>query len=200
MRLRARARRVRETKGGQCAPKFEGIVVCAEWEERLRAAWEAAERERERAEAERRVKDAAKRWRVMLSAVWTRLSLREEFEGIDVGDEIGGDGDERPRDARRSRRASPGGVPVPDVTFTGGSGMMSVVAGGAVAEVEEKFGRGTPLAKDLRVGTSRRRDGVDRSRRGRPSKEDSIDPPRTAAGAAGRVWSFVVGGKNACTM
>ena len=124
-------------RGGQCAPKFEGIVVCAEWEERLRAAWEAAERERERAEAERRVKDAAKRWRVMLSAVWTRLSLREEFEGIDVaGTKSAGTGTSVPGTSVPGTSV-PGESPVPDVTFTGGSGMMSVVAGGAVAEVEE---------------------------------------------------------------
>ena len=122
-------------RGGQCAPKFEGIVVCAEWEGRLRAAWEAAEKERERAEAERRVKDAAKRWRVMLSAVWTRLSLREEFDGIDAGRISSGM-------TNPGTGTSPGDIPVPvpdepEVTFAGGSGMMAVVAGGAVAEVEQ---------------------------------------------------------------
>ena len=118
-----------ERRRGDSARRFEGIVVVRGVEERLRAAWEAAERERERAEAERRVKDAAKRWRVMLSAVWTRLSLREEFEGIDVaGTKSAGTGTSVPGTSVPGTSV-PGESPVPDVTFTGGSGMMSVVAG-----------------------------------------------------------------------
>ena len=66
-------------RGGAATPRFEGIVVREEDEARVRAAWEKAEAERREAEERKARRDAARRWRVLMSAVWTRISLREEF-------------------------------------------------------------------------------------------------------------------------
>ena len=131
----------------------------------------------------------------MLSAVWTRLSLREEFEGIDVaGTKSAGTGTSVPGTSVPGTSV-PGESPVPDVTFTGGSGMMSVVAGGAVAEVEEMRTRNAKAKETRRRRTARDR-SIDAARRRKRTPDRAREPPR----AAGRVWSFVVGGTNACTM
>ena len=66
-------------RGGAATPRFEGIVVREEDEARVRAAWEKAEAERREAAERKARRDAARRWRVLMSAVWTRISLREEF-------------------------------------------------------------------------------------------------------------------------
>lgn len=66
-------------RGGKMTPKFEGVVVCEEFETRLTTEYVADEERRAVAAAEKERKEAAKRWRVLLSAIWTRLSLRKEF-------------------------------------------------------------------------------------------------------------------------
>jgi|AntAceMinimDraft_5_1070358.scaffolds.fasta_scaffold11248_2 xeroderma pigmentosum group C-complementing protein len=77
-------------RGGKTLPMFEGVVVCLEFEKQLVEAFIAEEERLAAAEAEKERKEAAKRWRVLLSAIWTRLSLREEFN-VD-GNQCGGNG------------------------------------------------------------------------------------------------------------
>ena len=69
-------------RGGKTLPKFEGVVVCEEFEGRLREAHAAEEVRRAAEKVEKERKEAKTRWRVLFSAFWTRLSLREEF-GVD---------------------------------------------------------------------------------------------------------------------
>ena len=123
-------------------------------EARVRAAWEKAEAERREAEERKARRDAARRWRVLMSAVWTRISLREEFgEDGDARSKGGGGG----RTAGRGEGARGGGRAREDdrgvagaaariaepskrrrsEMIAGGSGKMAIVEGGAVADVEE---------------------------------------------------------------
>jgi xeroderma pigmentosum group C-complementing protein len=135
-------------RGGATLPKFDGVVVCAEHESILRAAWCDAERARVLAEKEKDARRAKRRWRVLLSAVWTRRALRDEFfvsakssaAAIDH-DATDHDATDDANDARRMfpKRDPP---PVPVRTLAGPatdlrSGRVAVVAGGAEAEVEE---------------------------------------------------------------
>ena len=84
-------------RGGAVTPKFDGVVVCEEREEDVRDAWRAEEKKRLEGERFKELREAAKRWRLLLSAVWTRQSLREEF-GMDDRGGGGGGGGERDED------------------------------------------------------------------------------------------------------
>ena len=127
-------------------------------EARVRAAWEKAEAERREAEERKARRDAARRWRVLMSAVWTRISLREEFgedgdarafEGGWGRREDGARGAGRGREgwgrAREDDRGVAGAaarIAEPSKRrrsemIAGGSGKMAIVEGGAVADVEE---------------------------------------------------------------
>ena len=66
-------------RGGATLPKFDGTVVCVEREACLRDAWRDFETARVAREREKDAARAKRRWRVLLSAVWTRRSLRDEF-------------------------------------------------------------------------------------------------------------------------
>ena len=134
-------------RGGATLPKFDGVVVCAEHEPILRAAWCDAERARVSAETEKDARRAKRRWRVLLSAVWTRRALRDEFfsSAKPSAAAIDHDATDDANDARRmttyndTPRDPP---PVPVRTLAGPatdlrSGRVAVVAGGAEAEVEE---------------------------------------------------------------
>ena len=89
-------------RGGKTTPKFEGVVVCEEFEGRLREAHAEEEARLVAAKAERERREAKARWRVLFSAMWTRLSLREEF-AMDAGGDGGRGGETRTRDETRSR-------------------------------------------------------------------------------------------------
>ena len=136
-------------RGGATLPKFDGVVVCAEHESLLRKAWCDAENARLFAEKEKDTRRAKRRWRVLLSAVWTRRALRDEFfvsakssaAAIDHDHDATDDATDDANDARRMfpKRDPP---PVPVRTLAGPatdlrSGRVAVVAGGAEAEVEE---------------------------------------------------------------
>ena len=136
-------------RGGATLPKFDGVVVCAEHESVLRKAWCDAENARLFAEKEKDTRRAKRRWRVLLSAVWTRRALRDEFfvsakssaAAIDHDHDATDDATDDANDARRvfPKRDPP---PVPVRTLAGPatdlrSGRVAVVAGGAEAEVEE---------------------------------------------------------------
>ena len=139
-------------RGGATLPKFDGVVVCAEHESILRAAWCDAERARVLAEKEKDTRRAKRRWRVLLSAVWTRRALRDEFffsaaEKKSSAAAIDHDATDDANDARRmddkDDNASPRDPPPVRVRTLAGpatdlrSGRVAVVAGGAEAEVEE---------------------------------------------------------------
>jgi xeroderma pigmentosum group C-complementing protein len=141
-------------RGGATLPKFDGVVVCAEHESILRAAWCDAERARVLAEKEKDARRAKRRWRVLLSAVWTRRALRDEFFSSakssakssaaaidhDATDHDATDHDARRMDDDASPRDPPpeGRVrPLAGPATVPRSGRVAVVAGGAEAEVEE---------------------------------------------------------------
>jgi len=88
-------------RGGKTTPKFEGVVVCEEFEGRLREAHAEEEARLVAAKAERERREAKARWRVLFSAMWTRLSLREEF-AMDDGDD-NGDGGGEPDEREKTR-------------------------------------------------------------------------------------------------
>jgi hypothetical protein len=48
----------------------------------LRARWLESERARIAAEQEKELKKAKRRWRLLLSAIWTRVALRDEFFSV----------------------------------------------------------------------------------------------------------------------
>ena len=146
-------------RGGAATPRFEGIVVREEDEARVRAAWEKAEAERREAAERKARRDAARRWRVLMSAVWTRISLREEFGedgdarafeggvGAKGGRREGGRGEGargggRAREDDRGVAGAAARIAEPSKRrrsemIAGGSGKMAIVEGGAVADVEE---------------------------------------------------------------
>ena len=97
-------------RGGKTTPKFEGVVVCEEFEGRLREAHAEEEARLVAAKAERERREAKARWRVLFSAMWTRLSLREEF-AMDAGGDGGepdSDGGGRDETVDRERRDAGG--------------------------------------------------------------------------------------------
>ena len=137
-------------RGGATLPKFDGVVVCAEHESLLRAAWCDAERARVSAVKEKDARRAKRRWRVLLSAVWTRRALRDEFFSSAKSSAAAIDHDATDHDANDARRmrrmddtAGPRDLPPVRVRTLAGpatdlrSGRVAVVAGGAEAEVEE---------------------------------------------------------------
>ena len=132
-------------RGGKTTPKFEGVVVCEEFEGRLREAHAEEEARLVAAKAERERREAKARWRVLFSAMWTRLSLREEFamdDGDDNGDG-GGEPDEREktREEETVDRERRGGGKrarlVTDEEDGENDGGTKRVRLGAAAEVEE---------------------------------------------------------------
>jgi xeroderma pigmentosum group C-complementing protein len=132
-------------RGGKTTPKFEGVVVCEEFEGRLREAHAEEEARLVAAKAERERREAKARWRVLFSAMWTRLSLREEFamdDGDDNGDG-GGEPDEREktREEETVDRERRGGGKrarlVADEEDGENDGGTKRVRLGAAAEVEE---------------------------------------------------------------
>jgi len=133
-------------RGGKTVPKFDGVVVCVEWEGRLRDAWRESERARVRGEREKERRRAKRRWRVLLSAVWTRVALREEFlstpegvgEGVGVGFDVDEGVDEGARHARGSKEHESNALcPLAGPATALRVGRVAVVRGGAEAEVEE---------------------------------------------------------------
>ena len=128
-------------RGGKTTPKFEGVVVCEEFEGRLREAHAEEEARLVAAKAERERREAKARWRVLFSAMWTRLSLREEF-AMDAGGDGGGepDSDEtRGRDETvdRERRGCGKRARFADEEDVENDGGTKRVRLGATAEVEE---------------------------------------------------------------
>ena len=147
-------------RGGATLPKFDGVVVCTEQEPALRAAWRDAENARARVAWEKDTRRAKRRWRVLLSAVWTRRALRDEFfaaEDASSGARTTALADPRAEetrttrgtaDATTERRVAPRGetagadrrefsrgpLAVPATGLR--SGRVAVVEGGAEAEVE----------------------------------------------------------------
>ena len=130
-------------RGGKTTPKFEGVVVCEEFEGRLREAHAEEEARLVAAKAERERREAKARWRVLFSAMWTRLSLREEF-AMDDGDGGGEPDSEKTRleeetvdrDGPRGggKRARLVGADEEDGENDGGTKRVRL---GAAAEVEE---------------------------------------------------------------
>jgi xeroderma pigmentosum group C-complementing protein len=138
-------------RGGSVVPKFDGVVVCLEEEAGLRARWLESERARIAAEQEKELKKAKRRWRLLLSAIWTRVALRDEFfsvsdrsPSIDATNESDAEKTTETRNAVNAR-----GVMDPcslrkkkESALAGPAtglrpGRRAVVAGGADAEVEE---------------------------------------------------------------
>ena len=138
-------------RGGVVVPKFDGVVVCLEEEAGLRARWLESERARIAAEQEKELKKAKRRWRLLLSAIWTRVALRDEFfsvsdrsPSIDATNESDAEKTTETRNAVNAR-----GVMDPcslrkkkESALAGPAtglrpGRRAVVAGGADAEVEE---------------------------------------------------------------
>ena len=125
-------------------PKFEGVVVCEEFEGRLREAHAAEELRRQAEKVEKERKEAKTRWRVLFSAFWTRLSLREEFgheleqkhgettETLEIEGEYSHDEDTDDGAERGGKRARTHGIH--DEENDGGTKRMAL---GAAAEVEE---------------------------------------------------------------
>ena len=131
-------------RGGKTLPKFEGVVVCEEFEGRLREAHAAEELRRAAEKVEKERKEAKTRWRVLFSAFWTRLSLREEFgheleqkhgettETMEIEGEYSYDEDADDGAERGGKRARTHGIH--DEENDGGTKRMAL---GAAAEVEE---------------------------------------------------------------
>jgi len=138
-------------RGGVVVPKFDGVVVCLEEEAGLRARWLESERQRIAAEQEKELKKAKRRWRLLLSAIWTRVALRDEFFSVsdrsptmDATNESDAEKTTETRNALDAR-----GVMDPcslrkkkESALAGPAtglrpGRRAVVAGGADAEVEE---------------------------------------------------------------
>ena len=143
-------------RGGATLPKFDGAVVCVEREACLRDAWRDFETARVAREREKDAARAKRRWRVLLSAVWTRRSLRDEFletdepaRARDGGGEKGvlrrksADETDSPPEKKKARGDLTGNaharksLAAVDVRLEGArSGRVAVVEGGAEAEVE----------------------------------------------------------------
>ena len=137
-------------RGGSVLPKFDGVVVCEEEEAGLRARWLETERERVAAEREKELKKAKRRWRLLLSAIWTRVALRDEFFSVSFSAETTTE-KTRESDAEKttetfglnasvvdpcpSRQKKQSALAGPATGLRPGRG--AVVAGGAEAEVEE---------------------------------------------------------------
>ena len=131
-------------RGGKTLPKFEGVVVCEEFEGRLREAHAAEELRRAAEKVEKERKEAKTRWRVLFSAFWTRLSLREEFgheleqkhgettETMEIEGEYSYDEDADDGAERGGKRARTHGIH--DEENDGGTKRMAL---GAAARVEE---------------------------------------------------------------
>ena len=120
-------------------------VVCEEFEGRLREAHAAEELRRQAEKVEKERKEAKTRWRVLFSAFWTRLSLREEFgvngelkghgettETMEIEGEYSHDEDADDGAERVGKRARLLGIH--DEENDGGTKRMAL---GAAAEVEE---------------------------------------------------------------
>jgi hypothetical protein len=139
-------------RGGVVVPKFDGVVVCLEEEAGLRARWLESERARIAAEQEKELKKAKRRWRLLLSAIWTRVALRDEFFSVSDAidntiDETNESDAEKTTETRNAVNAR--GVTDPcslrkkkESALAGPAtglkpGRRAVVAGGADAEVEE---------------------------------------------------------------
>ena len=124
-------------RGGKTTPRFEGVVVCEEFEGRLREAHAEEEARLVAAKAERERREAKARWRVLFSAMWTRLSLREEFAmdefAMDGGGEPDFDETRGEETVDREKRARS----VADEEDGENDGGTKRVRLGAAAEVEE---------------------------------------------------------------
>ena len=118
-------------------------VVCEEFEGRLREAHAAEELRRAAEKVEKERKEAKTRWRVLFSAFWTRLSLREEFghggelkhgetmETMEIDGEYSYDEDADAGPGGLGKRARLG---IHDEENDGGTKRMAL---GAAARVEE---------------------------------------------------------------
>ena len=125
-------------RGGVTTPKFDGVVLLAENEKILRTAWTTEERMRIQSEKEKEKRKADKRWRILLSAIWTRRSLRDEFFENDETDAGVNTNTEKKKTAKKTATLTV--TEHQTLTQTQSNlqtGRVAVVVGGAEADVEE---------------------------------------------------------------
>ncbi|KAL4536811.1 hypothetical protein Ndes2437B_g06215 [Nannochloris sp. 'desiccata'] len=133
-----------DIRGGRSVPSIEGIVVCTEHEDAVRAAFEEETARRAQQAKDKRMVEAEKSWRELLRALLTRVRLANAYSGNNNGEN--GSGIKQPETAEGEAAAM----------LAHGAGQAKLKKGSGKAGARPRASRGEataiPVAAENAVG------------------------------------------------